>query len=91
MWKIIAQLLVVSLLCNLARLCEGSPLSQGLAKRSRSYCFPINPPRPLLWWDCLNAVLQISAENPNFNNVPYSFGTELGASYSDELFTWVSG
>ncbi|KAL2040044.1 hypothetical protein N7G274_007447 [Stereocaulon virgatum] len=91
MWKIIAQSLIASLLCNLARPGEGSPLSQGLAKRGQSYCFPINPPRPLHWWDCANAVLQINAENPNFNNVPYSFGTELGATYSDELYTWVSG
>jgi hypothetical protein len=91
MRKIIAQSLVASLLCNLARLGEGSPLSRRLAKRGPSYCFPINPPRPLLWWDCANAVLQISAENPNFNNVPYSFGTELGATYSEELYTWVSG
>ena len=86
-----APLLITSLLFLLSRFGESLPVNQGLEKRDPLYCFPINPPTPFFWWDCANAVLQINAESPNSNNVPYIFGTELGATYSNDVYQWESG
>ena len=67
------------------------PIDQ-IQKRGQVNCFPVNPPnKPFFWWDCANAVLEINAKNPNFNNVPYVFGSDLGATHTNDVYSWTSG
>ena len=63
-----------------------------IQKRGQIDCFPVVPPTtPFYWWDCANAVLDINAKNPNSHNVPYVFGSDIGATYSNDVYSWTSG
>ena len=67
------------------------PIDQ-IQKRGQVDCFPVHPPNtPFFWWDCANAVLDINAKSPNFNNVPYVFGSDLGATHTNDVYSWTSG
>ena len=67
------------------------PIDQ-IQKRGQVNCFPVDPPnKPFFWWDCANAVLDINAKSPNFNNVPYVFGSDLGATHTNDVYSWTSG
>ena len=69
----------------------GAPIDH-IQKRSAINCFPLVPPtKPFYWWDCMNAVLDINAKNPNSNNVPYVFGPDEGANYTNDVYSWTSG
>ena len=63
-----------------------------IQKRGQVNCFPVVPPNtPFHWWDCANAVLEINAQSPNFNNVPYVFGSDIGATHTNDIYSWTSG
>ncbi len=69
----------------------GAPTDR-IQKRSPINCFPVVPPtKPFYWWDCANAVLDINAKRPNSNNVPYVFGSDSGATYTNDVYSWTSG
>ena len=69
----------------------GAPIDR-IQKRSPVYCFPVVPPTtPFSWLDCMNAVLTINAKNPNLNGVPYVFGSDVGATHTDDVYSWTSG
>ena len=63
-----------------------------IKRRGQVNCFPVVPPtKPFYWWDCANAVLDINARSPNSNNVPYVFGSDVGANYTNDVYSWKSG
>ena len=63
-----------------------------ILKRGQVDCFPVVPSdTPFYWWDCANAVLEINAKSPNSNNVPYVFGSDLGATHTNDVYSWTSG
>ena len=67
------------------------PIDQ-IQKRGPVDCFPVVPPdTPFYWWDCANAVLEINGKSPNSNNVPYVFGSDLGATHTNDVYSWTSG
>ena len=55
-------------------------------------CFPVLPPtKPFYWWDCANAVLEINVKSPNSNNMLYVFGSDVGATHTNDVYSWTSG
>ena len=81
-------LLVSWMVCSFG---AGAPIDH-IQKRSAINCFPLVPPtQPFHWWDCMNAVLDINAKDPNSNNVPYVFGSDEGANYTNDVYAWTSG
>lgn len=69
----------------------GAPIDR-IQERDVINCFPVVPPtKPFYWWDCANAVLDINAKNPHLNNVPYVFGSDAGATYTNDIYSWTSG
>ena len=66
------------------------PLDHGLGKRNEIRCFPNIPPQPFNYLDCVNAANDINRGGVN-NNVPYVFGTDVGATHTDDVYSWQSG
>ena len=91
MTQITLALGILLLYCVACPFGDGAPIDR-IQKRSPVDCFPVVPPTtPFSWLDCMNAVLTINAKNPNFNGVPYVFGSDVGATHTDDVYSWTSG